>query len=92
MPDAAFSTTSSPRSESALDCLEDLSLALGKLRGYGAYHQATEEEWGRGIPVGRARKTALDREREYQQNDYESLRNSGFNDRAEAFRNDVSKC
>lgn len=37
-------------------------------------------------------KTPLDREREQQQNVYESLRNSGFNDRAEACRNDVSKC
>ncbi len=37
-------------------------------------------------------KTPLDREREQQQNVYESLRNSGFNDRAEACRNDSSKC
>ena len=37
-------------------------------------------------------KTPLDREREYQHNSYESLRNSGFNDRAEASRTDSSKC
>jgi len=37
-------------------------------------------------------QTAYDRERERQQNVYESLRNSGFNDRAEACRTDGSKC
>jgi len=37
-------------------------------------------------------KTPLDREREYQQNVYESLRNSGFNDRVEDCRNTSSKC
>ena len=33
----------------------------------------------------------LDRERSYDRNTYESLRNSGFNDRAEVYRNDTSK-
>ncbi len=37
-------------------------------------------------------KTPYDREMERQQNVYESLRNSGFNDRAEACRTDGSKC
>ncbi len=37
-------------------------------------------------------KTPLHREREYQHNSYESLRNSGLNDRAEACRMDGSKC
>lgn len=37
-------------------------------------------------------KTTYDREMERQQNVYESLRNSGFNDRAEACRMDGSKC
>jgi tetratricopeptide (TPR) repeat protein len=37
-------------------------------------------------------KTPYDREMERQQNVYESLRNSGFNDRAEACRMDGSKC
>lgn len=36
--------------------------------------------------------TPLDREREQQQRTYESLKNSGFESRAEACRNDVSKC
>ena len=36
-------------------------------------------------------KAPLDREREYQQSVYESLRNSGFEARAEACRNDSSK-
>ena len=48
---------------------------------------------GGGSYVSEAReKTPLNREREYQQNVYESLRNSRFNDRAEACRNDGSKC
>ena len=37
-------------------------------------------------------KTPYDREREQQQRTYESLRNSGFEGRAEACRNDLSKC
>ncbi|MBS0170887.1 MAG: tetratricopeptide repeat protein [Nitrospira sp.] len=37
-------------------------------------------------------KTQYDRDMERQQNVYESLRNSGFNDRAEACRMDGSKC
>ncbi len=37
-------------------------------------------------------KTPYDRDMERQQNVYESLRNSGFNDRAEACRTDGSKC
>ncbi|ULA60544.1 MAG: TPRREGION domain-containing protein [Nitrospira sp.] len=37
-------------------------------------------------------KTPYNREMERQQNVYESLRNSGFNDRAEACRMDGSKC
>ena len=37
-------------------------------------------------------KTPYDREMERQQHVYESLRNSGFNDRAEACRTDGSKC
>lgn len=37
-------------------------------------------------------RTSYDREMERQQNVYESLRNSGFNDRAEACRTDGSKC
>jgi tetratricopeptide (TPR) repeat protein len=37
-------------------------------------------------------KTPHDREMERQHNVYESLRNSGFNDRAEACRTDGSKC
>lgn len=37
-------------------------------------------------------KTPYDREREREHNVYESLRNSGFNDRAEACRTDSSKC
>jgi hypothetical protein len=36
--------------------------------------------------------TPLDREREYQQNVYESLRNSGFDACAEACQNDSSTC
>ncbi len=42
-------------------------------------------------PEGRER-TVYDREMERQQNVYESLRNSGFTDRAEACRVDGSKC
>ena len=45
-----------------------------------------------GIHVGCREEKPLDREREYQQNIYESLRNFGFNDPAEACRNDSSKC
>jgi hypothetical protein len=41
---------------------------------------------------GVSMKTPYDREMERQQNVYESLRNSGFNDRAEACRTDGSKC
>ena len=46
---------------------------------------------GSDVAKGRE-KTPYDREMERQQNVYESLRNSGFNDRAEACRMDGSKC
>lgn len=47
---------------------------------------------GGGYQTEEREKTPLDREREYQHNAYESLRNSGFNDRAEACRINGSKC
>ena len=47
---------------------------------------------GGGYPSEGRERTPYDREMERQQNVYESLRNSGFNDRAEACRTDGSKC
>jgi len=47
---------------------------------------------GGGSTSGEREKTPLDREREYQQRVYESLRISGFEARAEACRTDSSKC
>jgi tetratricopeptide (TPR) repeat protein len=45
-----------------------------------------------GSTSGEREKTVVDREREQQQRAYESLRNSGFEARAEACRTDSTKC
>lgn len=45
-----------------------------------------------GYASGGSGPTPYDREKEREHNVYESLRNSGFNDRAEACRTDGSKC
>ena len=47
---------------------------------------------GGGYRTDARERTPYDREMERQQNVYESLRNSGFSDRAEACRTDGSKC
>lgn len=54
--------------------------------------QASTGGGGGGYSSDQREKTPLDLERERQQNVYESLRNSGFEARAEACRNDSSKC
>jgi hypothetical protein len=47
---------------------------------------------GDGYTPDAREKTPRDRECEYQQNVHENLRSSGFEARAEACRNDISKC
>ena len=69
------STTTSPRSELENDFFAVFSEQLLSERSRSS--DARE-------------KAPLDREREYQQNVYESLRNSEFEARAEACRNDIS--
>ena len=75
-PGAASSTTSSPLPELENDFFAVFSEQLLSERSRSS--DARE-------------KAPLDRKREYQQNVYESLRNSGFEARAEACWNEISK-
>jgi hypothetical protein len=70
------STTTSSRSELENDCFAVFSEQLLSERSRSS--DARE-------------KAPLDREREYQQDVYESLRNSGFEARTEACWNEISK-
>lgn len=56
------------------------------------YARNPKRNFGRNSVADGGVKTPYDREMERQQNVYESLRNSGVNDRAEACRTDGSKC